>query len=264
MSSDRYIESLTLSDANYPGAAYGDLEALVRTTRSGGLGTRSPGEPIPADLQAAVDAGSLLSFVAGVSRRERDDVLYSVQLAQRGASGAYDRFTQTASWYAKYIEILEHLGWAAEQLAFARYEQGEGDLRMDRAALAIITAIATHNQLAVLKEAVRALEALAEDDDRIRLFDFHTCSETSGNFQIGAAQKADNGALALAIGAFHFRSLDARRRFLFCAWGAQQVSFWTAAQKMTLNATLYASHRELVERKLAASAADFIAALALG
>jgi hypothetical protein len=264
MSSDRYIESLTLSDANSPRASYAELEAVLRSTRSVGPGPRPTGEPIPADLQAAVDAGSLLSFVARVSIQERDDILYSVQLAQRGASGTFDRFAQTESWYQKYAEILEYLGWAAEQLAFARYDQSEGDLRMDRAALAIITAIATQNQLAVLKEAVSALEALAEDDDRIRLFDFHTCAEASGNFQIGAAQKAENGALSLAIGAFHFRSRDARRRFLFFSWGAQDIDFWTTAQKMTLNADLYANHREAVARKLAASAADFIAGLKLG
>jgi hypothetical protein len=263
MSIDHYIEDLTLSDANYRSASRSDLDALLRPKRSGGPGPRPTGEPFPADLQAAVDAGSLLSFVEGVSTQERDDALYSVQLAQRDASGAFDRFTQTESWYRKYTEILEHLGWAAEQLAFARFEQSEGDLRMDGAALAIITAIATQNQLAVLQEAVSALEALAEDDDRIRLFDFHTCAEASGNFQIGAAQKADNGALSLAIGAFHFPSLDARRRFLFFSWGARDIELWTAAQKMTLNADLYANHREAVARKLAASATDFIAALEL-
>lgn len=116
-------------------------------------------------------------------------------------------------------------------MAFSRYEQSEGELRMDRAALAIISAIATQNQLAVLQQAVSALEALAEDDDTIRLFDFHTSSEMSGNFQIGAVQRANNGALSLAIGAFYFRSSDARRRFLFLSWGAQDVNFWTAAQR---------------------------------
>lgn len=254
MSVDHYIESLNLADATHGGSPFSDLEAALGPTRSGGLANRPKAEPIPAELQSAVDAGSLLSFVEGVSAQEKDDILFSVQLAQRGASGAYDRFTQTESWYQKYIEILENLGWAGEQMAFSRYEQSEGELRMDRAALAIISAIATQNQLAVLQQAVSALEALAEDDDTIRLFDFHTSSEMSGNFQIGAVQRANNGALSLAIGAFYFRSSDARRRFLFLSWGAQDVNFWTAAQKMTLNGHFYARHREAVERKLAASA----------
>jgi hypothetical protein len=181
MSIDRYIETLPLADVTRAAGPFGDHELTSRTTR-GGLRGPAPGsvpEPIPADLQAAVNAGSLLSFVAGVSAEEKDDVLFSIQLAQRGASETFDRFTQTQAWYQKYVEVLENIGWAAEQLAFAR------------------------------------------------------CT-------------------------------DHRRRFLFWSWGAQQVNFWTTAQKLTFNAALYAPHRELVQRRLGAAAAHFIAALALG
>lgn len=264
MSIDRYIESLSLTDAALSSSPFPDLEETLGPTRSGGTVPSAPKKPIPDDLQAAVDAGSLLSFVDGVNSQERDDILFSVQLAQRGASGAFDRFTQTQSWYQKYLEVLENLGWAAEQFAFAKYDQSQGELRMDKAALAIIAAIATQNQLAVLQQAVKALEALAEDDDTIRLFDFHTSAQMSGNFQVGAVQKAENGGLSLAMGAFYFRSVDVRRRFLFFSWGGQNVNFWTAAQKMTLNTTFYAQYRDHVRQKLGMSAVDFIGGLILG
>jgi hypothetical protein len=263
MSVDRYIETLTLSTANV-------AVARRRPVRRGGVSrgmapaAAAPGAAIPPDLQAAVDVGSLMSFVDGVSPSEKQDVLLSVQLAQRGASGKYDRFEQTESWYQKYVEILEQLGWVGEQFAFAKYEQHQGELRMDQAALAIITAIATQNQLSVLKEAVDALAKLAEDDGTIRLFDFHSSAQASGNFQIGAVQKSDNGALSLALGAFYFRSTDARRRFLFFSWGAQEVNFWTGAQKMTLNQEFYAGRREAVARKLGDSADEYIDDLVLG
>ena len=269
MSITRYLETLTLSNETLAPTPVRirDLEATRGITRSGEPSSAAPlsvSPPISEDLQAAVDAGSLLSFVEGVNSQERDDVLFSVQFAQRGASGAFNRFTQTESWYKKYIDILENLGWTGEQLAFTRYEQSEGEIRMDRAALAVIAAIATQNQLAVLRESVKALEALAEDDGTIRLFDFHTSAKTGGNFQIGAVQKAANDALALALGAFYVSGVDARRRFLFFSWGAQKVNFWVAAQKLTLNATFYAQHRDLVQQKLGVSAAAFIGALTLG
>ncbi len=259
MSVDRYIETLTLSTANV-------AVARRRPVRRGPVTRGAPvaGEAIPPSLQAAVDVGSLMSFVEGVGPSDKQDVLLSVQLAQRGASGKYDRFEQTESWYQKYVEILEQLGWVGEQFAFAKYEQHQGELRMDQAALAIITAIATQNQLSVLKEAVDALAKLAEDDGTIRLFDFHSSAQASGNFQIGAVQKSDNGALSLALGAFYFRSNDARRRFLFFSWGAQQVNFWTGAQKMTLNQEFYAGRREAVARKLGDTADEYIEDLVLG
>lgn len=210
----------------------------------------------------AVDVGSVLSFVAGVSRQEQQDVLYSVQLAQRAASGAFDRFTEVQSWYRKYMEVLENLGWVGERLAFTDFDQEQGELRMDQAALKIITAIAPQNQLAVLKASIDALGSLAEDDKTIQLFDFHSSLESSGNFQLGSVQKA-NGALSMAVGAFYFRALDERRRFLFFKWGHKKVHFWTAAQRMVLNTEFYAKRRDAVKEKLA-DGADYVSGLRLG
>jgi hypothetical protein len=256
MSIERYIEKLTLSDQNFAPRGTMGIRSALEATRS----LREVGST----KAAAVDAGSLLSFVSGINAQERDDVLFSVQLAQRGASGAFDRFTKTKSWYDKYVEILETLGWTAEKIVFARHEQSQGEVRMDKAALALILAIATQNQLTVLTEAVKALEALAEDDDAISLFDFHTTAKVSGNFQLGAVQKAPNNSLAMVLGAFHFKATDARRRFLFICWGANKVKFWTAAQRITLNATFYAEHRASVQQKLGEKAHDYIGELVLG
>ena len=72
-----------------------------------------------------------------------------------------------------------------------------------------------------------------------------------------------NGALSLAVGGFHFKADDNRRRFLFFAWGNQEVDFWTAASKMTLNSTLYAQHRDQVKEKLGAAATGFIEELTI-
>ncbi|WP_374326268.1 hypothetical protein [Azonexus sp.] len=209
----------------------------------------------------AVDANALLSFVVGVTPQEREDALYSVQLASRSASALFDRFKDTEAWYGKYIETLEKLGWTSEQFAFSKYEQAEGELRMDQAALAVIAAIATQNQLAVLNQSLDALKALAEEDGAIRLFDFHTTAESSGNFQIGAVQKSEDGVISMALGAFHFTADDQRRRFLFLSWGERSVQLWTAAQKMTFNAKHYARLRDAVEDKLGDAAELYIGEL---
>lgn len=233
--------------------------AAPRKGKAKGLATLAP-----PPAEGVVNVGSVLSFVGGVDEQEKNDVLYSVQLAQRAASGEFDRFTQTQFWYQKYVEILQNLGWAIDQFGFSRFDQGDGEFRMDQAALAIITAIATQNQLAVLGEAVKALAKLAEDDGTIKLFDFHSTQEGSGNFQLGAVQRSANGALSMALGGFYFQSVDERRRFLFFKWGAQKVHFWTAAQRLTLNSDFYARHRSEVTAMLDADASKFISGLKLG
>lgn len=232
--------------------------ATAKTTARSAVAEAAP------TFEAKVNVGSLLSFADGIPSQARDDVLYSVQLAQRAASGAHDRFTQTRAWYETYVEVLENLGWATEQFAFSLFDQSEGEFRMDQAALAVITAIATQNQLAVLQQSVAALAKLAEEDGTIRLFDFHSSMQGNGNFQLGAVQLSDNGALSMALGAFYFRTVDERRRFLFFKWGARQVNFWTAAQRMTLNTDFYARRRADVIAKLDADAPKFISDLKLG
>lgn len=253
-------------DLRLPPVVVADEAAPAKSVRRKRGATARPARASAASARgadASVNVGSVLSFVDGLDAQEKDDVLFSVQLAQRGASGAFDRFTQTRAWYEKYVEILENLGWTTEQMAFTHFDQAEGEFRMDKAALAIITAIATQNQLAVLQEAVAALDQLAEDDGTIRLFDFHSSLQGSGNFQLGAVQKTANGAIAMALGSFYFRSADERRRFLFFKWGAQDVNFWTAAQRMTLNTKFYAQVRGEVEARLA-DGRSFIGGLKLG
>lgn len=253
-----YINELRLPAS--PPDVRGPAKRVARTTRSAGVARASRLDRV---AEARIDAGSVVSFVDGLDAQEKDDVLFSVLLAQRGASGAHDRFTETQAWYRKYVEILENLGWATEQMAFRRYEQGDGEFRMDKEALAVIGAIATGNQLAVLKEAIASLDKLADDDGSIQLFDFHSSQGHSGNFQLGTAQKSDNGAISMVLGAFYFRSSDDRKGFLFFKWGKQDVNFWTSVQRMTLNSKLYAGLRAEVTARLGDGHA-FIGDLQLG
>ena len=261
MSINQYIARLSLAADNLQVPSFLAESTRLRSAPEVSAALASPSSD---GLKAAVDAGSILSFVDGVGDQDKLDVLYAVQLAQRGASGTFDRYAQTRSWYQKYIEILENLGWAGEQFAFSSHDQGEGEFRMDKQALAIVAAIATQNQLAVLQKSIEVLQSMAEGDGTIKLFDYHACAEMSGNFQLGSVQKAANGALAMALGGFYFRTTEARRKFLFFTWGAKNVNFWTSAQRLTFNTDFYAQHRDAVAQKLGAKAGTFIGELVLG
>jgi hypothetical protein len=168
---------------------------------------------------------------------------------------------QSHFWYQKYVEVLQNLGWAAEQFVFMQFEHGDGPLRMDQAALGIEAAIATQQQLRSLEQSVAALAKLAQDEIPMALFDFHASNGASGNFQLGAVERTPNGALALAVGGFHFHRGDERKRFLFRRFGAGQVNLWTSAQRMVRNADLYARRRSDVIAKLHADAAQYVADL---
>ncbi len=218
-------------------------------------GTRAEEAGVPPAAPGAVDAGAVLSFVDGVPAAQREDVLNSVQLAQRAATGAFDRCTQVEQWYGKFTEVLQRVGWVTEQFAFVKHEQGAGDLRMDRSALAILAAVASQGALGVLTQSISALEKLAGDSHEISMFERNATVETSGNFQLGAVELGKAGNLSMALGAFYYRANDHRTKVLFATWGARDIEFWTGAQKMTLNAPFYGDARDAVRRKLGDPAA---------
>jgi hypothetical protein len=238
-----------------------DITGLRRGASENTSGSAEHPVAIGDKMRAAINAGSLVSFVAGLNAEEKGDVLYSTQLAQRAASAKHDRFAATKDWYGVYVDVLERLGWVGESFAFTDRGSSAGEFSMDKSALEVIATIATSNQLAILVKTLDTLKKLGEDERAVRIFDLQAMAEVSGNFQIGAVQRADNEALSLVLGAFHFDTSDHRGRFLFWKWGAEAIHFWTAVRKMSLNRTFYAKHRNAVVSKLAADAADYIAEL---
>jgi hypothetical protein len=222
-----------------------------------------PIQPFQQSIAGAIDAGSVISFAGNIDAAQASDVLFTVQFAQRAANAAFDRFAETRSWYSKYTEILETLGWVSEQFAFVAQDQTHGAFKMDQAALAVITSIATGGQLAAITATLDALKNMADSSHQITLFELNALAKLSGNFQIGAVEAAPNGLLSMAAGGFYFHTTVNEEKFLFFSWGVNQVNFWTAAQKMTFNRSIYDSLRETVQAKLGADGGKLIAEIKL-
>jgi hypothetical protein len=251
----RYIDNLQLADLDLEGPRRrGPADEAGTATAAGSIAAH----PLPSTLAAAVNVSSILSFVDGIAPERKEDVLFSVQLATRAASAKFDRFAEPRAWYGVFVEILETVGWVAEQFAFVQSEQSEGEFRMDKAALSVLTAIATGNQLTVLKESIDALGKLADDSGAITIFDFHSSTDMAGNFQVGSVEQGETGTLSMAFGGFFFRAADQRRKFLFFRWGKKEVNFWTSAEKMTFNLALYDLVRDKVKARLGERATSFI------
>ena len=242
-----YIDSLELASPPYA------LAKVHRERLSGAaLGVREGG------ATANVDQGSLLSFVAGVTKQRREDVLDSTLLAQLAASAVYDRYTAADAWYKKYIEVLERAcSWVAQEFAFSRYSISGDTFTINDVVLKILEAIASRDEKKAVAETLAALKALNDKDNRVVLFDHSAQKSGNGNFQISTCAEAPEG-IAMKMAAFHFTAQQQETRFLWFRYASSSTQIFTANQAMTLNEREYAKNRKKIQEKLGQKVVEYI------
>jgi hypothetical protein len=218
-------------------------------------------EITPNNTANYVNDGSLISFVAGLSTEDKSDVLNSVLLAQRAANKKHDRYTDSVAWYADYREILTTIGWVGGADTFQKYTATGGTVKVDDVVLQILGTLAIGGAaITAITQALSALQGLSEHDKQFTLWEQASHSLTTGNFQIAACEKSDDG-LVLNLGTFYFSATQTATRFLFFDYSSTSITLFTGGQTMVLNKEVYAQIRKDVMTKLARLASEFVANL---
>ncbi len=84
--------------------------------------------------QSFVNAGSLVSFVSGISSQNQMDVLNSTMLAQiAGADKKFDREQSAVDWLKFYRNILEQVGWVAQEWSWNAFHASGNETDVDKA-----------------------------------------------------------------------------------------------------------------------------------
>ncbi len=232
------------------------LPAVPSKLRALGLAATVRGEK----QGAFVDAGSIISFVAGISENRQRYTLKSVLLAQLAADNKFDRAAKTEDWYKYYNDVLEHIGWVTQAQRWKTYDAHGKDLDVDKAVLEILTAVATQNELAAITAAINGAKSLADGDGRITLFDHFVANAEAGAFQLGAASE-QGGAVALRLGSFRYTSKSTITKVLWFKFSTRDTKLDYSQQEITLTAALYDAVRTTVETKLKDQADKFLADL---
>lgn len=206
---------------------------------------------------AAVSAGSLVSFVSGLTALHKSDVLNSTLLAQLAANKQYDRYTQTREWYSFYVSVLAQVGWVVPAFAYREYSPSGASVTLDAAVLEILGAIATGNEIAILTIAMNSLRDKSGNENALVLFDSQSFPENLGTFQIFPVGE-DDGQLVMALAAMEFKAEKHVTRFLWFTWESYSVKIFQSAQKAVLNEDVYGQVRQAVIQKLGDRATQFI------
>jgi len=204
-----------------------------------------------------VEKGSLVSFVAGVSAQNRDDVLNSTLLAQLAADKQCDREADVMNWYKAYTTVLGKVGWTIEGANFSAYSSSSASFSMDKAVLEIAGAALTGDEAAVVAATMDALGKLPSTDGRLKLFDHSASNGKEGNFQICVCTET-NGAVAMKTMAFWFTSDQSSTTVLFFNYSSASTTLKKSVQGATLNTAVYANVRNAVLDKLGQNAQQFV------
>lgn len=212
---------------------------------------------------ATVAGGSVVAFTEGLSAQQKNDVLDTLQLAQRAADHDVSRFQQPRKWFEKLIEVLSNSCWIINHSDFTEHDLKEGEYQVAKSAVKILAAIATGPQTAVLTAALTALEGLADGDGQITIFEHYGARGAIGSFLITTATVGTNGTVDLAFASYELRMDERKRKFLFFKWRENQVKFWASIQKATFDPACFDNTRNKVRQLLGEKRLDYLSEIKL-
>jgi hypothetical protein len=236
----KYIEGLELAEPRDPKRGIAKHQAADGTSPSA----------------AAVDAGSQVSFVVGLTDQQKSDTLNSTLLAQLAASKQVNRDSDPQAWYDQYINVLSQVGWVLQNFSFTQYQASGSTFDVNTVVLEVLAEVATGDELSAATATLAALEANPSGDGAT-LLNTETHSASQGNFQIAVASNV-NGTVIMKLGVFYFSTTDTIVQILGFRFGSSSTSFFKDAEVINLNNDVYSLVRDAVIAKLGDKAQQFV------
>lgn len=210
---------------------------------------------------AFVNAGSLVTFEAGVSAQHQEDFLNSILLAQLAADKKFSRYNQVVDWYKFYSDVLTNIGWPGN-FEFTEYDSGGAQVEVDKVVIQILTALAGGVASAALLATIKALGDLPGDDRKFLIFSSRSQHLESANFQISRVIET-NGVLQVRLGAVYFKSDKRQVRFLWFSFDSSKIKLYKGGQNILLVEDTYNKVRGVIKEKLGDNATNFIGHLSI-
>ncbi|WP_150526892.1 hypothetical protein [Roseibium sediminis] len=246
-----------------PSAFESSEDVLVGRAASSGEESAGQSPSDRSSFSAGISGSGLFSFSQNLDAPAVQDVLQSLRFAERAADAQFDRNERIEDWYQFYIRVLRQLGWTTSAENWDTKTFDRDNMTIGEEAFKLLSAVASANQLGIIRQALDTMAGLAKDRKEIKLFDFTTSVELGGTFQIGTVETAATGVSKMSLGAFFYRSDDRKRNFLFVTWGRNNLSLSTCIHQMLLNHESYAEYRDLIKTRLGDSMKDNLMAIPL-
>jgi len=210
------------------------------------LSKQEPALEIGDDTHGAVGASSLVSFVGDLSLENKQDVMDSTLFAELAANAQFDRKTELARWYARYLEVLNIVGWVTSGYQTSRIEDARSKGAVDNVVFQILASVLSGNELELFRQTVQAMKG---SERGITIFDRSSYGTTLNDFRLGVCME-DRGNVIFQVFYFDYATSGTVTNVLWFQFTGDNVTFNGGQQKMELNTQLYDVVRDSVLLKL--------------
>ena len=216
----------------------------------------------PDENQTFAADKSLVSFTAGISKENRQDVLDSMLLAQLAANHQYPDESKIIDWYNEFTNVLSAIGWTVEDKNNSTFKANKDVIEVEKAVITILTAAFGSALIPIILLTLKSIKELGANKTKFIAFEKSTHSEKRGAFQIAHAVETDS-SVTVQMGTFLISSKKEIKQILFFTSSKDETSLDYYSQKVTLNKTTYGTIRNAIAKKLKAKAADCLVEIEL-
>ena len=212
------------------------------------------------DQQAFVVASQAMAFVHGVTPSRRKDINSAALLAQLHANKVVGDSGSVWDWYNAYSDVLYNAGWTQLDRAFNSYQASNQNMKVHEAVLALARQLLGDGS-AALSIVISVLEALKKQDESlpwITLFKRETLMLRAAKFQIGLAERNEDGDFVVSRLAFGMESDRSVTQVLFFKFASGSTTLKTCKGRVTINEEVLDSVRDLVLEKIQKHTSSYI------
>ncbi|MFO2463340.1 hypothetical protein OOJ96_07285 [Pseudomonas sp. 15FMM2] len=210
------------------------------------------------DFNGAVVNNSVFSFVAGMSRLNREYTRKSYLLASSYVSDVLKLERGTQAWYDEFIRVMTSLGWLPVRSSFERVANSKKGLSVQMAALNIIgstvasTSLTGSLAMTLPKLAADAFEALKQHPQSFDLFTRNTTTHEGGDFGLASCSEVD-GEVLMVLVIYSVHGVSKKVGIPFIEWDSSSVQAFSGRTCLVLNPAVV---NEATIKQLRESAGD--------
>lgn len=215
--------------------------------------------------QSLIVGSDIVSLAKELPEEQRTLVVNSLLLAQLAATDFVSKNKDLKTWYDKYFETLEKIGWLIQDFGFTKVNRKGTTVEVHEAIISVATAAfgAGATALTLVKTALDAMKKMGDGAPWMTVFKRTTENTQLSRFQVTTAEKSANGGAMISMMTFKLGTKSNVTQVLFFNIKSAKVDFQHASGKVTLEKSLAETLGPKIKQKIENQLANNIASISI-